>query len=83
MKVIQLKDYSFVGTQKSWYLFQNKHYQGNDAEIIMVKQAKVFHEDGSYIYLDPVTDSSNKTLQRLNAYYSILNKCKANVVEGE
>lgn len=71
MKVMHSKDYILVGHSDGWYEFQNKHYSGDDAEVVKVRRAKFFFDDGSSTYLD-VTPCNDDSIRRVLKYQKLL-----------
>jgi hypothetical protein len=54
LKVINGKDYDYVGRDHQWYIFKSKPKDDFDPEIIYVTRARYVTEDGKSIFYDLV-----------------------------
>lgn len=52
MKVINEKDYDYVGYDKGWFIFRSRPKENFDPEMIYVKRVRFIKEDGQSIYYE-------------------------------
>lgn len=53
MKVINEKDYSYLGTSRGWHVFLSRK-SNYDPELLYVYRARMNMKDGSFKFYDPV-----------------------------